>query len=72
MMQTMKAKKTNLLKFSEVANIMANALIEDASLFQQFLKQNPEIDVKFKAYKAINLTTLKLQHHGKRKKQQYS
>lgn len=68
----MMMKNSNQLKFSEVVDILATSLINDAALFQQFLKQNPEIDVKFKAYKSINLTTLKLQHHGKRKKQQYS
>lgn len=68
----MMMKNSNQLKFSEVVDILATSLINDAALFQQFLKQNPEINLKYRAYKANNLTTVKLQHHGKRKKQQYS
>lgn len=61
--------KVNIQKFNLLVEIKANRLIQDACIFQQFLKENIDINKKYTQFKEEYYSNVKLKKNEDERKQ---
>lgn len=60
--------KVNMQKFNLLVEIKTNRLLLDASIFQQFLYHNADINEKYTQFKEEYYSNTKLKRNGKHQK----